>query len=118
MKWKTFSLFKIKTFKLQYQSAVDSDGKETGYPSVLMTKLDGDVVLEPEDFASWTKGLANALALIHTVDATEFPRTYSPYTNKDEIAVPIWSSVSEEWEASGSCCERHSSYYETDVHSS
>ena len=77
--------------------AVDSDGKKTGHPSVLMTKLDGDVVLEPEDFASWTKGIANALALIHTVDASEFQRTYSPYTSKDEIAVPTWGSMPEQW---------------------
>ncbi|MBE1553036.1 aminoglycoside phosphotransferase family protein [Sporosarcina limicola] len=78
--------------------ALDSYGEETGYPSILMTKLDGNVVLEPDDFTTWTEGMANALALIHTIDAAEFPRTFSTYTSRDDIAVPTWSSMSEQWE--------------------
>ena len=78
--------------------AVDTDGHKTGHPSVLMEKLDGDVVLEPKNFTSWTRALASTLAMIHSVDATEFPRAFSTYTSKEEVMVPTWGSAVKQWE--------------------
>ena len=52
--------------------AADETGGKSGMPSILMSKVEGKVVLEPDDFLVWTDGLAKALSEIHRIEATGF----------------------------------------------
>ncbi len=52
--------------------AADETGEKSGMPSILMSKIEGKVVLEPEDFLVWTDGLAKVLSEIHQIEARIF----------------------------------------------
>ncbi|MBS4219826.1 aminoglycoside phosphotransferase family protein [Bacillus sp. FJAT-49711] len=62
----------------------------------IMTKLEGKVVLEPDDKKSWLSGLARALVQIHKVEA-DFPRYYYTYQDPNTFEIPAWSGLEEEW---------------------
>ncbi|MBO1911192.1 phosphotransferase, partial [Microvirga sp. 3-52] len=61
--------------------AADKTGGKAGMPSILMTKVEGKVLLEPEDFHLWTDGLAKTLSEIHRIEAGKFPWKYAQYMN-------------------------------------
>jgi aminoglycoside phosphotransferase (APT) family kinase protein len=79
--------------------AADEMGGKCGMPSVLMTKVDGIVVLEPKDFHAWTDGLAKTLSEIHRIEATEFPWKYAPYMNRENIEIPEWTRKPDVWKS-------------------
>jgi len=76
----------------------DENGEECGVPAVVMSKLEGKVVLEPEDRMLWVDGMAEALVDIHAIDATDFPWSYSPYKEAATLEVPEWSSQPLLWQ--------------------
>lgn len=78
--------------------AYDKDGDFAGLPSVLMTGLEGAVVLEPEVMDAWLQGLAAALTEIHKVGADDFPWQYFPYNDAAGLGRQEWSSVPELWD--------------------
>lgn len=79
--------------------AYDEAGRHSGgKPSVLMSLLEGSVIIEPDDMVLWLDGLAAALAPIHRLDASSFPWAYRTYMNLDEVGRQAWSSVPELWE--------------------
>lgn len=78
--------------------AFDNTGEESGIPSVLMTKIEGEVILRPDDFNVWTDGLAKMLAEVHKIEAVNFPWAYFTYTDIESLGLRKWSSVPEKWE--------------------
>ena len=77
--------------------AVDQAGEECGVPATLVMKIPGSVVLSPADRAQWIRGLANAAAQIHRVDAGGFKWKYQRYNERDSLAVPAWSQQPDAW---------------------
>lgn len=77
--------------------AYDQSGAICGVPTVLMTKLEGVVELQPKNMEEWVDGLANALAKVHQLNADHFPYTYFTYQNLSTLEVPSWSSYKEQW---------------------
>ena len=57
--------------------AVDRDGESCGVPALLMTRLDGHVVLRPRRLRSWIRGLAELLHRLHSIRAD--PATLGRY---------------------------------------
>ncbi|MGI2328583.1 phosphotransferase family protein [Planococcus sp. YIM B11945] len=74
----------------------DELGEHCGAPAVLMTKLEGAVVLEPKQEPLWIDGLAQNLAAIHQFKAEGFPFDYFSY-NEPAMEKPLWSKRPEEW---------------------
>ncbi|RAP73504.1 aminoglycoside phosphotransferase family protein [Paenibacillus montanisoli] len=77
--------------------AYDETGSQCGMMAILMTRLEGEVVLEPSDQARWLDGMARALARIHAVDADDFPWTYYTYCDVSTLDTSSWSAVPEQW---------------------
>lgn len=77
--------------------AVDADGSLCGMPATLVTRLVGKVVLEPTDWRVWLRGLAETVAQIHRVDASEFPWSYRRYNSGEVLTVPTWSERPKAW---------------------
>ncbi|QUW20316.1 aminoglycoside phosphotransferase family protein [Sporosarcina sp. Marseille-Q4063] len=100
--------------------AADETGEGSGMPSVLMTKVEGKVVLEPDDFHVWTDGLAKTLSEIHrigAIGAKDFSWKYAPYMNVENLEIPEWTRKPDVWK---SALERlHGAkpkYHETFIH--
>jgi aminoglycoside phosphotransferase (APT) family kinase protein len=77
--------------------AFDQSGDHCGMPAVLMSKLEGAVILEPSDRNVWLDGLAQSLVAIHQVTANDYPWSYRTYNNLDTIEIPMWSSYPQSW---------------------
>ena len=77
--------------------AADETGEKSGMPSILMSKVDGKVVLEPEDFLVWTNGLAKVLSEIHQIKAQDFSWRYAPYMNRENVKIPEWTAKPDVW---------------------
>ncbi|PYI56950.1 phosphotransferase family protein [Paenibacillus flagellatus] len=82
--------------------AFDETGEDggDGLPSVLMTRLPGTVVLMPpaDVFDDWLRGLAEALARIHTIEPYAHRWRYFSYNDAAAMQVPGWSPQPELWE--------------------
>ena len=79
--------------------AFDETGEQSGgVPAVLMTKVQGQVELKPQDLGHWLTELASALVRIHQVDATSFERKYFTYNDLAKLTVPAWSDQKELWQ--------------------
>jgi aminoglycoside phosphotransferase (APT) family kinase protein len=59
--------------------------------------LRGVVVLLPQDWSEWIKGLAHAAAQIHRVDAAGFRWKYRRYNDRVSLHVPQWSQQPDAW---------------------
>ncbi|NOU94671.1 phosphotransferase [Paenibacillus sp. LMG 31456] len=77
--------------------AFNESGRECGVPTVLMTRLEGSVVLNPANYDLWLNGLAESLVKIHAVEADSFPWAYFTYNDIDTLEIPSWSSSPELW---------------------
>ena len=78
--------------------AYASDDSECGVPAVLMSFIDGRIVLRPDDFESWLTRMSQALAEIHSVSTTDLRWEYFSWTDKDGLEPPVWSKHPELWE--------------------
>ena len=78
--------------------AFDETGRDCGIPTVLMTRLDGEVILNPKSESVWLDGLAESLAKVHTLYAEGFPWKYFAYTNPATLKTPSWSRFPAQWE--------------------
>ncbi|MCJ8010076.1 aminoglycoside phosphotransferase family protein [Lederbergia wuyishanensis] len=76
--------------------AIEETGNLFGSYASIMTKLEGKVVLEPDDMKSWLSGLAQALVQIHRIKA-DFSRSYYTYQDPYTFEIPAWSGLKEEW---------------------
>jgi aminoglycoside phosphotransferase (APT) family kinase protein len=77
--------------------ATDRDGSYCGVPATLVSKLRGEVVLQPANWHEWLQGLARAASQIHRVDAAGFRWKYRRYNDRDALAVPSWSKQPKAW---------------------
>jgi aminoglycoside phosphotransferase (APT) family kinase protein len=77
--------------------ATDRDGSNCGVPATLVTLLRGEVVLLPSDWKEWIKGLAQAAAQIHRIDAAGFRWKYRRYNDRVPLQVPQWSQQPDAW---------------------
>lgn len=77
--------------------AYDESGDKCGIPAVLMTQLEGTVVLQPSNRENWLDGMAEALVSIHVLEADEFLWSYFTYNNVDTLEVPNWTSIPDSW---------------------
>jgi aminoglycoside phosphotransferase (APT) family kinase protein len=77
--------------------ATDRDGSYCGVPATLVSKLPGEVVLQPVNWQEWLDGLARAASQIHRVDAAGFRWKYRRYNDREALAVPSWSRQPEAW---------------------
>lgn len=77
--------------------ASDPYGDLCGVPAVLMSKLEGSVILQPQDKAGWLNGLAKALVQIHAETAEEFPWSYYSYNDVHKLETPDWARQPEVW---------------------
>ena len=77
--------------------AADETGGKSGMPSILMSKVEGKVVLEPDDFLVWTDGLAKALSEIHRIEAKSFSWKYAPYMDRENVKIPEWTRKPDVW---------------------
>lgn len=87
--------------------ATDEKGNECGFPAILMTRLHGEVVLQPVDVSKWLNGMAQALSQIHAMETTEFPWSYSPYSNASTLDTSTWSRAPEKWKAAADIVTRY-----------
>jgi aminoglycoside phosphotransferase (APT) family kinase protein len=76
---------------------------DVGRAWVLMTRLEGRVVLRPEDRAAWLAGLEALLPVIHAVDRAGM-RPFRMYNAAQ--AVPSWSARPALWEAAIDAVQR------------
>jgi aminoglycoside phosphotransferase (APT) family kinase protein len=77
--------------------AFDESGSLSGHPSVMMSKLNGSVILEPDDLHAWLDRMAAALAEIHKVESDNFPWSYFTYSDIQALRPPSWSAHSGLW---------------------
>lgn len=75
----------------------DADGSKCGAPATLVTKVRGEVVLQPESWTDWLQGLAHAAAQIHKVEAAGFRWKYRRYNDRAVLSVPEWTEQPEAW---------------------
>ncbi|WP_409346221.1 phosphotransferase family protein [Paenibacillus sp. MBLB4367] len=97
--------------------AFDETGSRCGTPAVLMTRLEGRVVLEPTDTSSWLNGMAGALARIHAVEVDDCPWTFAPYSDAASLDASSWSKIPGKWRtAAGIVAESRPSYKKRFIH--
>lgn len=77
--------------------AYDAKGDICGVPAVLMSQLNGHVHLAPSDMNSWLVEMAEVLARIHDIDASDFPYRYFTYNEIGGLKPPQWSSYRAGW---------------------
>lgn len=77
--------------------AFDASGEQCGVPAVLMTKIEGSVVLQPDNEQEWLEGLAAVLVKIHSHEAASFRWEYFSYNQALSLERPDWSDYPEEW---------------------
>ncbi|UVI29414.1 phosphotransferase family protein [Paenibacillus spongiae] len=77
--------------------AFDQTGDQCGTPAVLMSRLEGRVVLEPADTSQWLNGMAQALTRIHAVDVNDYPWTFYPYCDPSSLDTSSWSKFPDKW---------------------
>ncbi|WP_164515142.1 phosphotransferase family protein [Paenibacillus lentus] len=78
--------------------ASDPEGSHCGEPSVLMTRLSGEVILMPDDLTSWLAGIAQELALLHRKKIEPFPWSYYSYIDPSQFRLPGWTTRPKAWE--------------------
>lgn len=61
-----------------------------GAPVVVMSFVEGDVVLRPANFQAWLAGIAGELAAIHRHKAEGFAWRYRSWVERAALAPPAW----------------------------
>lgn len=94
--------------------AVDDDGSESGHPTVLMSLMPGEVVLDPDDVDAWLGAMASVLPQIHALPVTpdELPQTYFRYHADEALIVPDWSHEPDAWRAAFDALQEPAPPYE------
>jgi Ser/Thr protein kinase RdoA (MazF antagonist) len=78
--------------------AVDVDGRFCHYPAILMTRLPGQVQLNPANLHDWLEKLAATLIKIHVLPAHDFPWRYYSWLNPHNFHVPSWAQSPRLWQ--------------------
>lgn len=91
--------------------AFDESGNSCGMPAVLMTRLEGEVDLEPMALDRWLDGLAAALVKLHLIEPDDFPWTFRPYSDASKLDTSAWSKIPEVWQAAASIVTKRTPAY-------
>jgi len=75
----------------------DPSGEIVGHPTLVMTRLPGRLVLQPNDPASWTRSLAEMLVEVHALSVAAPP--YEPWFDPAACRVPDWTARPALWSA-------------------
>ena len=99
----------------------DKTGDASGFSSILMSKVEGEVVIEPDDIHTWADELAKTLVGIHQVEASGFPWKYAPYTKLKDVKFPKWTKIPAVWKVTfdrlhGGVPEFHETFIHRDFH--
>lgn len=78
--------------------AADPYGKKTGRPTLLMTKVSGEINIKPKNLSNWLKQLAETLYEIHQLKPSKEFSSYFAYYNKQTLVTPSWSGIPCEWQ--------------------
>lgn len=78
--------------------ASDPNGEITGKQLLLMSRIEGEVDILPENPDEWLNKLAETLARIHDNSIENFPWKHERYQKADEIEIPAWSGKRKVWE--------------------
>jgi Ser/Thr protein kinase RdoA (MazF antagonist) len=80
--------------------AADDASNDAGFgaPVVLMSYIQGEVQLRPQDFQNWLTSLAQTLAAIHQNSAKTFPWQFKSWTIEENLKPPLWSAHPHLWE--------------------
>lgn len=77
--------------------ACDESGSRCGMPSLLMSRIAGEVMLQPRDLDGWLDGMARAIARVHETGGGEFPWTFAPYCDAALLDTSAWSRAPGQW---------------------
>lgn len=77
--------------------AFDHKGETATHPSLLMSKVEGQITLNPIDRNKWIKQLALILVRIHEFKNPQVTHTYFRYFDPEKTVKAGWSSRPEEW---------------------
>jgi aminoglycoside phosphotransferase (APT) family kinase protein len=77
--------------------AYTTDEVGFGAPVVLMTFLEGQINLQPANFAGWLDCLACELARIHQHPAPNFAWQFRSWAQKENLAPPTWATRPHVW---------------------
>lgn len=77
--------------------ASDPEGRECGYPAVLMSCLPGTVILERQASSVWLQALGEAIAKLHGAPARKMEWHYFTYVSLDGLEVPAWTEEPAAW---------------------
>lgn len=81
--------------------AADYWGEYCGHPTILMSKVPGEVELRPKSMEVWLTDLGRTLAILHlngSKSKISLPRTYRTYNQISDLTVPKWSKCPLAWE--------------------
>ncbi|MCR2806954.1 phosphotransferase family protein [Paenibacillus soyae] len=92
--------------------AYDETGSQSGMPAVLMSRLEGRVVLEPADMSLWLDGLARELALLHGIEAEDHAWTFGAYADASKLDASRWTSIPEAWKTASAIVTGHRPAFE------
>lgn len=77
--------------------AFDHKGEVATFPSLLMSKVDGQVNLKPRNLEKWIGQLAQTLVRIHQLEDPKVTHQYFRYFDPDISVNPDWSTKPENW---------------------
>ena len=75
----------------------DPTGDVAGFPTLIMTRLPGRLMLRPDDPSAWTDGLAETLVAVHALAVAAPP--YEPWLVVSTLEVPAWTERPDLWRA-------------------
>ena len=75
----------------------DPSGDVAGRPTLVMTRLPGRLVLQPDNPSAWTCSLAEMLAAVHSLRITAPP--YEPWLDPASLELPSWTNRPDVWRA-------------------
>lgn len=77
--------------------AADYDGQKCGLPTILMSRLPGQVVLPEKPSITWIREMAGALADVHAAKIEPIDWHYYTYNTISSLRVPEWTAQPTAW---------------------
>lgn len=78
--------------------ALDASGEICGFPSLLMSLIDGEPVIKPVILDDWLSQIAAAMVSVHQISGDSLMWDYYPYINTENIQAPDWTTEHKLWQ--------------------
>lgn len=85
-------------FRAPHLVAHSSEDVGFGFPVLVMSFVEGQIDLHPENFPVWLDNLAKELATVHHHNNPAFGWQYRSWVNRGSLAVPNWTTHPHLWE--------------------